>query len=153
MRLILNSLIFFQNHKSRLYFSNDEFFPLKFNESFENWRILSMTQVQILKINDLFAKIWLKIKGFVLFQIVFLCKQLYQRNSCFVFLRNFHFVFHSVPFSVPRFSNTQEKVIICEILKFSWRPSRAYPVKWSFACQGGGYPWHGAPFNVSSDGH
>ena len=34
--------IFFQIHKSRLYFSNDEFFPLKFNESYENWRIVSM---------------------------------------------------------------------------------------------------------------
>ena len=27
------------------------------------------------------------------------------------------------------------------------------PVKRSFACQGGCYPWHGAPFNVPSDGH
>ena len=34
--------IFFQIHKSRVYFSNDEFFPLKFNESYENWRIVSM---------------------------------------------------------------------------------------------------------------
>ena len=50
-----------------MYFSNDEFSALKFNESFENWRIVSMSQVQIFKINVLFAKIWLKIKGFVLF--------------------------------------------------------------------------------------
>ena len=27
------------------------------------------------------------------------------------------------------------------------------PVKRFFACQGGCYPWHGAPFNVQSDGH
>ena len=27
------------------------------------------------------------------------------------------------------------------------------PVKRSFACQGGCYPWHGAPFYVPSDGH
>ena len=26
-------------------------------------------------------------------------------------------------------------------------------VKRSFACQGGCYPWHGAPFNIPSDGH
>ena len=32
-------------HKSRMYFSNDEFFPLKFDESFENWRIVSMSEV------------------------------------------------------------------------------------------------------------
>ena len=68
MRLILNSLTFFlQIHKSLLYFSNDESPPPKVNESFENWRIVSMSQVQIFKINVLFAKIWLKIKGFVLF--------------------------------------------------------------------------------------
>ena len=102
MRLILNSFIFFQNHKSRLYmyFSNDEFFLLKFKESFENWRIVSMSQVQILKRNDLFAKIWLKIKGFVLFQIVFLCKQLFQRNSYVLF--SFEtFISFSVSFRFP----------------------------------------------------
>ena len=54
--------ICFQIHKSRLYFSNDEISPLKFNESFENWRIVSISQVQILKIIVLFAKIWLKFK-------------------------------------------------------------------------------------------
>ena len=27
------------------------------------------------------------------------------------------------------------------------------PVKRSFACERGCYPWHGAPFNVPSDGH
>ena len=56
MKLILDSLtFFFQILKSQLYFSNDEFFPLKFNESFENWRIVSMSQVQIITINVLFA--------------------------------------------------------------------------------------------------
>ena len=76
---------FFQNHKSRLYLSNENFFPLKFNESYENWRTVSMSRVNILKKNDLFDKIWLIIKGFVLFLIVFLCKQLYQQNSYILF--------------------------------------------------------------------
>ena len=91
----IHSHFFFQIHKSRLYFSNDEFFPLKFNESFVNWRIVSMSPVQILKIKVLFTKIWLKIRSFVLFQIVFLCKQLYQRRFIWlVFIKNF------IPFSV-----------------------------------------------------
>ena len=114
MRLILNSLtFFFQIHKSWLYFSNDEFFPLKFNDSYEKWRIVSMGQVQILKIYVLFAKIWLKNQGFVLFQIVFLCKQLYHQIHVFCFPSKllfrfpFYSVFHSVPFSVTRFSNTR----------------------------------------------
>ena len=116
--LILNSLaFFFQLHKSRLYFSNDEFFPLKFNESFVNWRIVSMSPVQILKIKVLFTKIWLKIK------VLFYFKSFSFVSSCInedsydlfslktLFLFPFHSVFHSVPFSVPfsvpRFSNTQ----------------------------------------------
>ena len=37
--------------------------------------------------------------------------------------------------------------------KFPWRSSRAYSLSKSFACQGGLNPWHGAPFNVPSDGH
>ena len=108
--------IFFQIHKSRLYFSNDEFFPLKFNESFVNWRIVSMSPVQILKIKVLFTKIWLKIK------VLFYFKSFSFVSSCInedsydlfslktLFLFPFHSVFHSVPFSVPfsvpRFSNT-----------------------------------------------
>ena len=48
------------------------------------------------------------------------------------------------------------KVISFEILKCPWRPHESTllrnPVKWSFACQGGCYPWHGAPFDVLSDG-
>ena len=56
MRLILNSVtFFFRLHNSRMYFLNDKFFPLKFNESYENLRIVSMSQVQTLKINVLFA--------------------------------------------------------------------------------------------------
>ena len=117
MRLILYSFpFFFQIHKSRLYFSNDEFFPLKFNESFVNWRIVSMSPVQILKIKVLFTKIWLKIK------VLFYFKSFSFVSSCInedsydlfslktLFLFPFHSVFHSVPFSipfsVPRFSNT-----------------------------------------------
>ena len=44
-------------------------------------------------------------------------------------------------------------MISFEILKFPWRPSRAYSSSKSFVCQGGCYPWHGAPFNAPSDGH
>ena len=51
MRLILNSVtFFFRLHNSRMYFLND-----KFNESYEYLRIVSMSQVQTLKINVLFA--------------------------------------------------------------------------------------------------
>ena len=62
MRLILYSLaFFFQIHKNRLYLSNDEWFPLKSNDSFENWRIESI-QVRVLKINGFLKKIWFIIK-------------------------------------------------------------------------------------------
>ena len=46
-----------------------------------------MSQVQILKINVLFAQIknLIKNQGFDLFQIVFLCKQFYQRNLYILF--------------------------------------------------------------------
>ena len=48
-------------------------------------------------------------------------------------------------------------VISLEVLKFPWRQSRVYSSSKSseavFACQEGCYPWHGAPFNVPSDGH
>ena len=102
MRLILYSLaFFFQIHKSRLYLSNDEWFPLKSNDSFENWRIESI-QVRVLKINVFFFLNLICNQGFVLFLIIFLCKQLYQRKSYILFsFIFFHFVFCFIPFFVP----------------------------------------------------
>ena len=40
-------------------------------------------------------------------------------------------------------------------LKFFWWSSQTYSSlnSMDFACQQGCYPWHGTPFNVSSDGH
>ena len=100
-----------------MYFLKDESPPpLKFNESFENWRIVSMSQVQILKINVLFAKNWLNIKVlfyFKTFSIVSSCINeihIFCFPSKLSFRFPFHSVFHSVPFSVPfsvpRFRNT-----------------------------------------------
>ena len=74
--------------------------------------------------NDLFAKIWLKIKGFVLFQIASLCNQL--------------FVLFSVPFSIPfcfpfLFSNTRIAWLLSlRHLRKEWyceRP-RCHPLLW-----------------------
>ena len=74
--LILNSLtFFFQIHKSRLYFSNDEFFPLKLNDSYE--------------------KVLFYFKSFSFISSC-ITKFIY-----FVFLRNFNFVFRFIPFSIP----------------------------------------------------
>ena len=36
---------------------------------------------------------------------------------------------------------------------YSGRRINSPPVKRSFAYHGGCYPWHGAPFNITSDGH
>ena len=109
---------------SRLYFSNDDFFPLKFNESFENWRIVSMSQVQILKINDWLAKIWLKIKVLLYiksFSFVSRCINEIHR-ICFPsklsFCFPFHSVFYFVPFSVPRFSNTHFVIVV---IAYAWK--------------------------------
>ena len=74
--------------------------------------------------NDLFAKMWLKIKGFFLFQIASLCNQL--------------FVLFSVPFSIPfcfpfLFSNTRIAWLLSlRHLRKEWyceRP-RCHPLLW-----------------------
>ena len=98
---------FFSNSQVSFVFLKWYFFPLKFNASFVNWRIVSMSPVQILKIKVLFTKIWLKIK------VLFYFKSFSFVSSCInedsynlfsfktLFLFPFHSVFHSVPFSVP----------------------------------------------------
>ena len=120
MRLILYSFTFFFKFTSVVCISQMIFFSLKFNASFVNWRIVSMSPVQIMKIKVLFTKIWLKIK------VLFYFKSFSFVSSCInedsynlfsfktLFLFPFHSVFHSVPFSVPfsvpRFSNTPHVV-------------------------------------------
>ena len=107
--------IFINSQKSFVFlkFLRWRIFTLKFNESFENWMIVSMRWVQILKINVLFAKIWLKSNVLFYFKsFSFVCSCINEIHIfCFPsklsFRFPFHFVSHSVPFSVPRFSKTQ----------------------------------------------
>ena len=60
-----------------------------------------MGQVQILKINVLFAKIWLKIKVLFNFKSFSFVSSCITKFMYFVFLRNFYFVFRFIPFSIP----------------------------------------------------
>ena len=105
--------IFFSNSQASFVFLKWRIFPLKFNESFENWMIVNMRWVQILKINVLFAKIWLKSNVLFYFKsFSFVCSCINEIHIfCFPsklsFRFPFHFVSHSVPFSLPRFSKTQ----------------------------------------------